>query len=60
MAYQWDAVTTKGDFFEGGFGNQLLYVAPRKDVVIACFGTNESIDSAPVLLPLRQMVDDLF
>lgn len=60
VAYQWDGVTKKGDFFKGGFGNQLLYVAPRHDVVIAYFGTNESLDSAPALLPLRQMVDDLF
>lgn len=60
VAYQWDGVTDKGDFFKGGFAGQLLYVAPRKDVVIAYFGTNESLDSKPPLLPLRQMVEDLF
>lgn len=60
VAYQWDGVTAKGDFFKGGFANQLLYVAPRKDVVIAYFGTNETLDAPPYLLPLRQMVEDLF
>jgi CubicO group peptidase (beta-lactamase class C family) len=60
VAYQWDAVTDKGDFFKGGFGGQLLYVAPRKDVVIAYFGTNPALDSKPYLLPLRALVDELF
>jgi CubicO group peptidase (beta-lactamase class C family) len=60
VAYQWDAVTDKGDFFKGGFANQLLYVAPRKGVVIAYFGTNASLDAKPSRLPLRQMIDDLF
>lgn len=49
-----------GDFFKGGFANQLLYVAPRKEVVIAYFGTNQSLDSRPHLLSLRQMIEDLF
>jgi CubicO group peptidase (beta-lactamase class C family) len=60
VAYQWDGVTAKGDFFKGGFANQMLWVAPRKGVVIAYFGTNERLDSPPHALPLRQMVDDLF
>jgi CubicO group peptidase (beta-lactamase class C family) len=60
VAYQWDGVTNKGDFFKGGFGDQLLYVAPRKDVVVAYFGTNASLDFKPHLLPLRTMVDELF
>jgi hypothetical protein len=38
----------------------LLYVAPRKNVVIAYFGTNQSLDFKPHLLPLRQMIEDLF
>jgi CubicO group peptidase (beta-lactamase class C family) len=60
VAYQWDGVTGKGDFYKGGFGDQLLYVAPRKDVVIAYFGTNATLDSRPYLLPLAAMVDELF
>jgi hypothetical protein len=47
VAYQWDGVTDKGDFYKGGFGDQLLYVAPRKSVVIAYFGTNQTLDSKP-------------
>ena len=60
VAYQWDGLTDKGDFFKGGFGDQLLCVAPRKNVVIAYFGTNQSLDFKPHLLPLRQMIEDLF
>jgi hypothetical protein len=60
VAYQWDGVTDQGDFFKGGFGNQILYVSPRKDVVIAHFGTNASLDAKPYLLPLRAMVNELF
>jgi CubicO group peptidase (beta-lactamase class C family) len=60
VAYQWDGVTDKGDFFKGGFGDQILYVAPRKDVVIAYFGTNAALDSKPFLLPLHTMADELF
>lgn len=60
VAYQWDGVTAQGDFYKGGFGGQILYVAPRKDVVIAHFGTNPALDSPPPALPLSKMVDDLF
>jgi CubicO group peptidase (beta-lactamase class C family) len=60
VAYQWDGVSDKGDFYKGGFGDQLLYVAPRKDVVIAYFGTNRSLDYKPRALMLRKMVDELF
>jgi len=60
VAYQWDGVTDKGDFYKGGFAGQLLYVAPRKDVVIAHFGTNASLDEEPRRLPLQRMVDELF
>lgn len=60
VAYQWDGVTKGGHFFKGGFANQLLYVAPAKGVVIAYFGTNESLSTRPVRLPLRKMVEDLF
>jgi hypothetical protein len=60
VAYEWDGVTNKGDFFKGGFADQFLYVAPRKEVVIVHFGTNQGLSSEPHLLPLRQMVEDLF
>jgi CubicO group peptidase (beta-lactamase class C family) len=60
VAYQWDGVTDQRSFFKGGFGDQLLYVAPHREVVIAYFATNQSLDFKPQLLPLRQMVEDLF
>lgn len=37
--YQWDAVTSSGDFFKGGYGGQGLYVSPGRDLVVAWFGT---------------------
>jgi CubicO group peptidase (beta-lactamase class C family) len=60
VAYQWDAITKQGKFFKGGFGGQLLYVAPQKDVVIAYFGTNQSIGDAPPRLSLGELIDALY
>ncbi|MGE0554290.1 MAG: serine hydrolase domain-containing protein [Gemmatimonadales bacterium] len=37
--YQWDIVTTDGDFYKGGVGGQGLYVSPSRDLVIAWFAT---------------------
>lgn len=37
--YQWDMVTSSGDFFKGGYGGQGLYVSPGRDLVVAWFGT---------------------
>ena len=39
-SYQWDVVTSNGDFYKGGSGGQGLYVSPSKDLVIAWFGTH--------------------
>jgi CubicO group peptidase (beta-lactamase class C family) len=36
---QWDYVLEDGDFFKGGYGGQGLYISPRRDLVIAYFGT---------------------
>jgi CubicO group peptidase (beta-lactamase class C family) len=60
VAYRWDAVTKTGKFFKGGFGGQILFIAPQKDVVIVHFGTNKSLDDTGPLLSLGDMVDDLF
>lgn len=59
-SYQWDAVTTAGEIIKGGFGDQLLYVNTKKDVVIAYFGTNARPDSMPSRLPLRRLVAQYF
>jgi CubicO group peptidase (beta-lactamase class C family) len=61
VAYQFDAVTKKGAFFKGGFGNQFLFVDPQKDVVMAYFCTNlDMSDDKPLPLHIDQMMDDLF
>jgi CubicO group peptidase (beta-lactamase class C family) len=60
VAYQWDAITTSGTFFKGGFGGQILFIAPQKDVVIAHFGTNKSLDDIGPILNLGSFIDDLF
>lgn len=38
-SYQWDIVTTDGDFYKGGVGGQGLYVSPARDLVVAWFAT---------------------
>jgi CubicO group peptidase (beta-lactamase class C family) len=60
VAYQWDAVTKSGMFFKGGFGGQILYIAPQKDVVIAHFGTNKTVDDTGPILRLGSMIEELF
>ena len=37
--YQWDHVAKDGDFYKSGHGGQGLYISPRRDLVIAYFGT---------------------
>ena len=39
--YQWDHVTEEGDFFKAGLGGQGLYISPKRDLVIAFFGTHD-------------------
>ena len=37
--YQWDFTMADGDFYKSGFHGQGLYLSPKKDLVIAYFGT---------------------
>jgi CubicO group peptidase (beta-lactamase class C family) len=60
VAYQWDAITTSGKLFKGGFGGQILFIAPEKDVVIAHVGTNKTLDDVGPMLNLGSLIDDLF
>jgi CubicO group peptidase (beta-lactamase class C family) len=60
VAYQWDAITTSGKFFKGGFGGQILFIDPKKDVVIAHFGTNKTPDDVGPMLSLGSLIDDIF
>ena len=39
-SFQWDIVTSDGDFYKGGSGGQGLYISPSNDVVVAWFGTH--------------------
>jgi hypothetical protein len=46
--------------FKGGFGGQILLIDPEKDVVIAHFGTNKTLDDVGPMLSLGSLIDDLF
>jgi CubicO group peptidase (beta-lactamase class C family) len=59
-SYQWDLITSTGEMFKGGFGDQLLYIDTTRDVVIGYFGTNLRVDSMPTRLPLRKLVAQYF
>ena len=56
-SYQWDIVTSDGDFFKGGFGGQGLYVSPSNNLVIAWFGTQEVQGSTEMLRIARQLAE---
>jgi CubicO group peptidase (beta-lactamase class C family) len=58
--YQWDAVGTKGELTKGGFGGQLLYIDRERDVVVAYFGTNTTLDKEAPPLPLRTLLARYF
>ena len=46
-AYQWEEVTADGAFMKTGYAGQLLYVSPRKDLVVAYVGSEEFKDTNP-------------
>jgi len=46
-AYQWGAITADGAFMKSGYGGQMLYVWPQKDVVMAYVGSEEFRDTDP-------------
>jgi hypothetical protein len=47
-------------FFTGGFGGPILYIAPQKNVVIAHFGPNKTVDDTGPILRLGSMIEELF
>jgi hypothetical protein len=59
-SYQWDEVGVEGELVKGGFANQILFIDPKRDVVIAYFGTNDKVDSPEIRLPLRELVAKYF
>jgi len=48
-------VGTQGELEKGGFGNQYLFVDRERDLVIAYFGTNATVDAPGLRLPLREL-----
>lgn len=59
-SYQWDQVGTQGELGKGGFGNQYLFVDRNRDLVIAYFGTNATVDSPGLRLPLLDLAAKYF
>lgn len=59
-SYQWDAVGAHDELEKGGFGNQYLFVDRNRDLVIAYFGTNATVDSPGLRLPLRELAAKYF
>ena len=50
--YQWDHVTSEGDFYKDGHAGQGLYLSPSRDLVIAFFGswkTGQTRDEIPAV-----------
>jgi len=48
--YQWDFVMPDGDFFKAGHCGQGLYLSPKRDLVVAFFGSG---DDPSVVVSLR-------
>jgi CubicO group peptidase (beta-lactamase class C family) len=59
-SYQFDQVSESGWLFKGGFGGQGLFVDVNRDVVVAMFGTNPTLDAPPVPMPVVKLVPALF
>lgn len=59
-SYQWDEVGTHGELAKGGFGNQYLFIDRDRDLVIAYFGTNATVDAPELRLPLRELAARYF
>jgi CubicO group peptidase (beta-lactamase class C family) len=59
-SYQWDRVGTHGELEKGGFGNQYLFIDRDRDLVIAYFGTNATVDAPALRLPLRELAARYF
>ncbi len=59
-SYQWDQVNERGILAKSGFGGQGLYIDVNRDVVVAMFGTNPTLDAAPPAMPVLRLVPALF
>lgn len=55
-SYQWSAVYDDGDFYKVAHGGQGLYISPKKDLVIAFYGTaNTDRQSSQLHVIARQL-----
>lgn len=54
-SYQWDIVTSDGHIYKSGFGGQGLYIAPRDNLVVAWFGTEDGPGEIEMLEVARQL-----
>ena len=55
-SYQWDFVSSDGDFYKSGLGGQGLYISPSRDLVVAWFGTHtEQGQGTEILKIARQL-----
>ena len=43
-----------------GLGDKCFFIAPQRHVVIAHFGTNETLNDVGPMLSLGSLIDDLF
>lgn len=60
-AYQWQAVTGDDAFWKGGYGGQMLYISPAKDLVVAYVGNEEFRDTDPKFrVVLRQLLESAY
>ncbi len=49
---QWDAIWDDGDFYKSGLNNQMLYVSPKRDLVIAYFAVDPTFKLQKYLRPI--------
>jgi CubicO group peptidase (beta-lactamase class C family) len=59
-SYQWDKVGTHDELEKGGFGNQYLFIDRNRDLVIAYFGTNATVDAPGLRLALLELATRYF
>ncbi len=55
--YQWEVVMPDGDLYKAGYGGSGIYISPKKDIVVAFFGSfgkNQELNKMPRVA--RQLV----
>lgn len=52
--WQWDMIWADGDMYKDGYSGQGVYIAPKRDMVMAWFGTADKEFETHHLLPLAR------